>query len=103
VRYTGAASKCARRAGPQGYEIVKSVLNADGRCDAPLLDGVAMMAGRYRLVFGAGAYFRRIGTPLAEPPFVDEVTLDFGIADTGAHYHVPLLVSPWSYATYRGS
>ncbi len=92
------------RAGPQGYEIVKSALtNADGRCDVPLLDGVAMVAGRYRLVFGAGAYFRRIGTSLAEPPFLDEVTLDFGIADTGAHYHVPLLVSPWSYATYRGS
>jgi len=92
------------RAGPQGYEIVRSALtNADGRCDAPLLDGAAMVVGRYRLVFGAGAYFRRSGTPLAEPPFVDEVTLDFGIADTDAHYHVPLLVSPWSYATYRGS
>ncbi len=92
------------RAGPRGYEIVKSALtNADGRCDAPLLDGAAMVAGRYRLVFGAGAYFRRIGTRLPEPPFVDEVTLDFGIADTDAHYHVPLLVSPWSYSTYRGS
>ena len=92
------------RAGPSGYEIVKSTLtNADGRGDAPLLEGAAMIAGRYRLVFGAGAYFRRIGTPLADPPFVDEVTLDFGIADTDAHYHVPLLVSPWSYSTYRGS
>lgn len=92
------------RAGPHGYEMVKSALtNIDGRCDAPLLDGAAMVVGRYRLVFGAGAYFRRVGTQLAEPPFVDEVTLDFGIADTEAHYHVPLLVSPWSYATYRGS
>ena len=92
------------RAGPKGYEIVTSTLtNADGRGDAPLLEGTAMIAGRYRLVFGAGAYFRRIGTPLADPAFVDEVTLDFGIADTGAHYHVPLLVSPWSYSTYRGS
>ena len=55
------------------------------------------------LVFGAAAYFRRIGTLLADPPFVDEVTLDFGIADVDAHYHVPLLFSPWSYSTYRGS
>ena len=92
------------RSGPRGFEIVKSALtNADGRCDAALLEGAAMLAGRYRLVFGAGAYFRRIGTRLADPPFVDEVTLDFGIADTDAHYHVPLLVSPWSYSTYRGS
>ena len=62
-----------------------------------------MIAGRYRLVFAAGAYFRSIGARLVDPPFVDEVTIDFGIADTEAHYHVPLLVSPWSYATYRGS
>jgi 5-hydroxyisourate hydrolase len=92
------------RAGPRGYEIVKSmVTNADGRGDVPLLEGAAMLAGRYRLVFGAAAYFRRIGTPLADPPFVDEVTLDFGIAEVDAHYHVPLLFSPWSYSTYRGS
>ena len=92
------------RAGPRGYEIVKSmVTNADGRGDAPLLEGAAMLAGRYRLVFGAAAYFRRIGMLLADPPFVDEVTLDFGIADVDAHYHVPLLFSPWSYSTYRGS
>jgi 5-hydroxyisourate hydrolase len=92
------------RAGTGGFEIVtRALTNADGRCDAPLLEGAAMIAGRYRLAFGAGAYFRRIGTRLAEPPFVDEVTLDFGIADTDAHYHVPLLVSPWSYSTYRGS
>jgi 5-hydroxyisourate hydrolase len=92
------------RSGPGGYEMLLSALtNADGRCDAPLLEGAAMLPGRYRLVFGAGAYFRRVGAQLADPPFVDEVTLDFGIADTNAHYHVPLLVSPWSYATYRGS
>jgi len=92
------------RHGPRGYELIKTAItNADGRCDAPLLEGIALVAGRYRLVFAAGAYFRRVGTALADPPFVDEVTLDFGIADTGAHYHVPLLVSPWSYSTYRGS
>src|SRR5258705_12465605 len=92
------------RAGPRGYEIVKSmVTNADGRGDAPLLEGAAMLAGRYRLVFGAAAYFRRIGTLLADPPFLDEVTLDFGIAGVDAHYHIPLLFSPRSYYTYRGS
>ena len=77
--------------------------NADGRCDRPLLEGEALIAGRYRLVFAAGDYFRRQGVALPEPPFVDEVVIDFGIAEPGAHYHVPLLVSPWSYATYRGS
>ena len=92
------------RHGPRGYELIKSATtNADGRCEAPLLEAAALVAGRYRLVFAAGAYFRRVGTTLADPPFVDEVTLDFGIADTAAHYHVPLLVSPWSYSTYRGS
>jgi 5-hydroxyisourate hydrolase len=80
-----------------------TVTNADGRCDAPLLEGAALTAGRYRLVFQAGAYFAARGVPLPDPPFVDEVVLDFGIADVDAHYHVPLLVSPWSYATYRGS
>jgi 5-hydroxyisourate hydrolase len=92
------------RGGPQGYELItQAATNADGRCDAPLLEGSALVAGRYRLTFGAGAYFRRNGTALADPPFVDEVTIDFGVADPGAHYHVPLLVSPWSYSTYRGS
>lgn len=92
------------RAGPRGYELITQALtNADGRCDAPLLEGDALKAGRYRLIFGAGAYFRRYGAALADPPFVDEVTIDFGVADTAAHYHVPLLVSPWSYSTYRGS
>lgn len=79
------------------------VLNADGRADAPLLEGDALQAGCYRLVFSVAPYFRRRGSALADPPFLDEVPLDFGIADTGAHYHVPLLVSPWSYGTYRGS
>ncbi|MEO8524210.1 MAG: hydroxyisourate hydrolase [Caldimonas sp.] len=79
------------------------VLNADGRADGPLLEGLAMETGRYRLVFGVAAYFRARGTPLAEPPFLDEVPLDFGVASTELHYHVPLLASPWSYSTYRGS
>jgi 5-hydroxyisourate hydrolase len=77
--------------------------NQDGRAPAPLLEGDALRAGRYRLQFHAAAYFRNAGTQLPEPPFLDVVTIDFGIADVAAHYHVPLLVSPWSYSTYRGS
>jgi 5-hydroxyisourate hydrolase len=80
-----------------------AVTNADGRCDAPLLSGEAFGKGRYRLVFAAGEYFAAQGMALPDPPFVDEVVLDFGIADATAHYHVPLLVSPWSWSTYRGS
>jgi 5-hydroxyisourate hydrolase len=78
-------------------------LNHDGRADGPLLDAAAMAVGRYRLVFEVAAYFRARGVELPEPPFVDVVALDFGIADAAGHYHVPLLVSPWSYSTYRGS
>lgn len=83
--------------------VTERVTNLDGRTDAPLLSGDAMNTGRYRLTFHAGAYFRARGTPLPDPPFVDVVVLHFGIADAAGHYHVPLLVSPWSYSTYRGS
>ena len=86
------------------YALVRDALtNGDGRCDEPLLEGPALTAGRYRLVFAVGEYFAKQGVALPDPPFVDEVVLDFGIADAAAHYHVPLLVSPWSYSTYRGS
>lgn len=85
-------------------ETLKQVLlNHDGRADVPLLEGAALQRGRYRLLFGAGAYFRRRGTELPDVPFLDEVPLEFGIDDVSLHYHVPLLVSPWSYSTYRGS
>lgn len=77
--------------------------NADGRCAAPLLDGDDFKAGRYEIVFGAGDYFAALGAPLAQPAFVGDVVLRFGIADAASHYHVPLLVSPWSWSTYRGS
>ena len=80
-----------------------TLTNNDGRCDQPLLEGDALVAGEYELVFGAGDYFASIGTTVPEPRFVDRVVLRFGVADAGAHYHVPLLVSPWSYSTYRGS
>jgi len=90
--------------GDAARTIASFTLNADGRHPGgPLLDAAAMAAGRYRLVFAVAAYFRARGVALPEPPFIDEVQLDFGIADSGGHYHVPLLVSPWSYATYRGS
>lgn len=77
--------------------------NADGRCDAPLLEGDAFVVGTYELDFGVGDYFAAFGVALSQPRFLDVVTLRFGIADAGAHYHVPLLVSPFCYSTYRGS
>jgi 5-hydroxyisourate hydrolase len=84
-------------------ELKSLVLNDDGRADAPLLAGDEHRPGRYRLVFGVAAYFSARGAKLADPPFLDEVSLDFGIAAADQHYHVPLLASPWAYSTYRGS
>ncbi len=78
-------------------------LNGDGRADGPLLDAIEMATGSYRLLFEVAPYFRARGASLPEPPFINTVQLDFGIADAAGHYHVPLLVSPWSYSTYRGS
>jgi 5-hydroxyisourate hydrolase len=79
-------------------------LNSDGRNpDGPLLDASTMATGRYRLLFEVAPYFRARGVVLPEPAFIDTVQLDFGIADSAGHYHVPLLASPWSYSTYRGS
>lgn len=77
--------------------------NADGRTDEPLLAAGAMRAGQYRLVFHVAEYFRGRGVKLPDPPFIDTVPLNFGVADANAHYHVPLLCSPWAYSTYRGS
>ncbi len=88
----------------QGRSLIKeSVTNADGRLDKPLLEDIDFKEGRYELVFFAGDYFAALGLQLPDPPFVEEVVLRFGVADSGQHYHVPLLVSPWSYSTYRGS
>ena len=86
-------------------ETVKQItLNADGRNDGgPLLDAAGMAVGRWRLLFDVAPYFRARGVALPDPPFIDTVQLDFGIADAAGHYHVPLLVSPFSYSTYRGS
>lgn len=84
--------------------LVKSaVTNADGRTDQPLLAGEDMAVGRYELRFHVGAYFAATSAPVSEPPFLDHIPIRFAIADAEAHYHVPLLVAPWSYTTYRGS
>ena len=83
--------------------IAAAVTNADGRTEAPLLAGDTMRPGRYELVFHIGDYFRTTGADLADPPFLDTVPVRFAIADPAANYHVPLLASPWSYTTYRGS
>ena len=86
-----------------GVVVLKSLmLDGDGRAGAPLLEGAAFVPGRYRLVFAVADYFAARGTRLAEPPFLSDVPIDFGLA-AGEYYHVPLLVSPWSYSTYRGS
>ncbi|MDO9094257.1 MAG: hydroxyisourate hydrolase [Rubrivivax sp.] len=81
----------------------QQVLNDDGRADGPLLSAAQMAVGRYRLLFEVAPYFHARGVVLPEPAFIDTVQLDFGIADAQGHYHVPLLVSPFSYSTYRGS
>lgn len=88
---------------PERKRVAAATTNDDGRLDAPILDAADFRAGTYELLFEAGDYFRNRVTDLPNPSFVDEVVIRFGIADTDAHYHVPLLVSPWSYSTYRGS
>ena len=89
----------------QQATLVKSfVLNSDGRNpDGLLYDNASLKAGTYRLVFDVALYFKARGVQLPEPNFLNQVSLDFGVAHVDQHYHVPLLVSPWSYSTYRGS
>jgi 5-hydroxyisourate hydrolase len=100
----GMAVTLERRVDGRLEPIARLTLNADGRSgDGPLLSAQAFRPGRYRLSFAVADYFRARGVELPEPPFVDVVPLDFGMADADGHYHVPLLVSPWSYSTYRGS
>ena len=84
--------------------VKRFTLNADGRNpEGPLFDDASLRTGSWRLVFDVAAYFKARGVALPEPPFLDRVAIDFGIANPQQHYHVPLLVSPWSYSTYRGS
>jgi 5-hydroxyisourate hydrolase len=86
------------------YRLIKTVhTNADGRNDQPLLTAETMAVGRYQLVFYVAEYFSKLGIALPNPPFLDRVAIQFGISDATQHYHVPLLASPWSYTTYRGS
>ncbi|MDP1690505.1 MAG: hydroxyisourate hydrolase [Burkholderiaceae bacterium] len=100
----GMAVELQRIGATQVQTLKTFTLNRDGRFEGgALLDAASMAAGRYRLVFSVAPYFRLRGVVLPEPPFIDEVKLDFGIADADGHYHVPLLVSPWAYSTYRGS
>lgn len=88
-----------RLEGDSRSHLARMVTNADGRTDSPILPAADFALGRYELVFQTGAYFGRTETP----SFLDDIPLRFGISDAEAHYHVPLLVSPFSYATYRGS
>jgi 5-hydroxyisourate hydrolase len=90
--------------GERATLVKRLTLNSDGRNpDGPLYDNASLKAGTYRLVFNVAGYFKARGVQLPEPNFLNQVSLDFGVADATAHYHVPLLVSPWSYSTYRGS
>jgi 5-hydroxyisourate hydrolase len=94
-------ARCECADGPRRV-ITRTCTNADGRTDAPLLEGDELTPGVYEMVFEVRDYFADLGPP-GDPPFLDRVPIRFGVADPGAHYHVPLLASPWSYITYRGS
>lgn len=104
----GAPAKGVRidlyRVGQDGRELIgQTATNHDGRCDAPLLAADALEKGVYELVFHAGDYFAARGVRLDEPRFVDQIALRFGVAHPDENYHVPLLVTPWTWSTYRGS
>ena len=92
-----------RRDGATRQTLLSVTTNDDGRVDGPLLEGDGFSAGRYELVFHAAAYLRASGTALPDTPFLDEIVIAFGIDDADQHYHVPLLLSPYGYSTYRGS
>jgi len=91
------------RAGENNKPIASAITNADGRCDAPMLEGDDFTAGEYELVFHAGDYFNSMGQEDGEHRFLNHIAIRFGINSAGEHYHVPLLMSPFGYSTYRGS
>lgn len=92
-----------RLEGGQRTHLKDVTTNDDGRCDGPILEGDDLVAGEYELLFHAGDYLRDRGIEAEEPRFLDVIPLRFGVADAGQHYHVPLLLSPYGYSTYRGS
>ncbi len=92
-----------RIVGAERLELCSGLTNSDGRTDAPLLEGGDVLIGTYELVFEVAAYFSSNGADLSDPPFLDSIPLRFSIFDAAQNYHVPLLVSPYSYSTYRGS
>jgi 2-oxo-4-hydroxy-4-carboxy-5-ureidoimidazoline decarboxylase len=87
----------------EGRTIANAATNRDGRIDAPLIGGRPIPIGTYELRFHVGVYFTRLGTPVADPPFLTVVPIRFSVAEPEGHYHLPLLITPWSYSTYRGS
>ncbi len=91
------------RVGATRERMVAATTNVDGRCDKPLLEGEAFAVGTYELVFHAGEYFAGRGVDLPSPRFLDQVVIRFGVSAPSDHYHVPLLISPFGYSTYRGS
>lgn len=92
-----------RVTGNSHKKIAEAVTNADGRTDAPMLQGHGFAAGVYELIFAAGDYLRGSGQATGEVLFLDQIPIRFGVTDAAAHYHVPLLISPFAYSTYRGS
>ena len=92
-----------RLEGAARHLLKEAVTNADGRSEGPLLAGAELVEGQYELIFAAGAYLREKGVGQDEILFLDEIPIRFGISDASQHYHVPLLISPFAYSTYRGS
>lgn len=99
----GLRIELSRVSGGANEALARTSTNSDGRCDGPLLDGDAMLPGEYELRFHVGEYFAASGAGQTQPPFLGTVVVRFGLADPDQHYHVPLLVSPFAYSTYRGS
>ena len=89
--------------GGESTRVAAATTNAQGRTDAPLVTGEPLERGTYELTFHVGDYFRRVGVALSDPPFLDHVVIRIGVADSNAGYHVPLLISPYGYTTYRGT
>jgi 2-oxo-4-hydroxy-4-carboxy-5-ureidoimidazoline decarboxylase len=99
----GVAIELYELAGDRYHRIATAITNADGRTDRPLIGGRPLPIGRYELRFAIGDHYRRRGIEAGDPPFLDIVPLRFSVAEPEGHYHVPLLCTPWSYSTYRGS